>query len=112
MKDLRVLLLITVGLLTGALSNRAADVTENWSKHCASCHGKDGKGQTKAGKMAETKDLTGAAYQDSFTDQQAQQQIKDGLKDKTGKERMKPFAGKLTDAEIQALVAHVRTLKK
>ena len=112
MKHQRILILVTAGLLAGALSNRAADVTENWTKHCASCHGKDGKGQTKAGKMAETKDLTDAAYQGSFTDQQALQQVKDGLKDKNGKERMKPFAGKLTDAEIQALVTHVRSYKK
>jgi len=107
-----IVLLIAVGFLAGALSNRAADVTENWTKHCASCHGKDGKAQTKAGKMAETKDLTDTAYQASFTDEKAAQQIKDGLKDKTGKERMKPFAGKLNDAEIQALVAHVRAFKK
>ncbi len=107
-----IVLLIAVGFFAASLSNRAADVTENWTKHCASCHGKDGKGQTKAGKMAETKDLTDAAYQASFTDEKAVQQVKDGLKDKNGKERMKPFAGKLSDAEIEALVAHVRTFKK
>ncbi len=90
----------------------AADVKENWSKHCASCHGKDGKGQTKAGKMADTRDLTDAAYQASFTDDEAFKQIKEGLKDKAGKERMKPFADKLSDDEIKALVALARTFKK
>lgn len=110
--NLRILIFASAALLAGLISSRAADVTENWTKHCASCHGKDGKGQTKAGKMAETKDLTDAAYQGSFTDEQAQKQIKEGLKDKTGKERMKPFDGKLTDAEIKALVAQVRSYKK
>jgi cytochrome c553 len=33
------------------------------------------------------------------------------VKDK-GRDLMKPFAGKLTDDEIKALVAHVRTLKQ
>ena len=37
--------------------------------------------------------------------------IKEGKKDKEGKARMKP-AENLTDDEIKALVAHVRSLKK
>ena len=95
----------TAGLL-------GADVKENWTKHCASCHGKDGKGQTKAGKMADVKDLTDATYQASFTDDQMIQQMREGMKDKSGKERMKPFRDKLSDEELKALVAFVRALKK
>ena len=90
----------------------AADVQENWTKNCASCHGKDGKGDTKAGKKAEVKDLTDATYQASFTDEQMFKQIKEGMKDKAGKEKMKAFADKLSDEEIKALVAHVRSFKK
>ena len=37
--------------------------------------------------------------------------VKEGLKE-DGKEKMKPFAEKLKDDEIKALVAHVRSLKK
>lgn len=112
MKRIYLLTITSAALLMSALYTQAADVTENWNKHCASCHGKDGKAQTKAGKMADTKDLTDAAYQAGFTDEQAVKQIKEGVKDKNGKDRMKPFSGKLTDPEIQALVAHVRTFKK
>ncbi|MBI3849855.1 MAG: cytochrome c [Verrucomicrobia bacterium] len=90
----------------------AADVQENWTKNCAACHGKDGKGETKAGKKAEVKDLTDATYQASFTDEQMFKQIKEGMKDQSGKEKMKAFAGKLTDEEIKALVTHVRSFKK
>ena len=89
-----------------------AEVTENWTKHCASCHGKDGKGQTKAGRAADVKDLTDAKYQATFTDEQMFKQIKEGMKDAKGKEKMKPFADKLSDDEIKALVAFVRGLKK
>jgi cytochrome c553 len=106
------MILLAIGLFAaGALTASAADATENWAKHCASCHGKDGKGETKAGKKAEVKDLTDAKYQGSFTDEQATAQIKDGMK-KDGKERMKPFKDKLTDDEVKALVAHIRGLKK
>jgi cytochrome c553 len=91
---------------------QAAEVAENWTKHCASCHGKDGKGQTKAGRMAGVKDMTEAVYQAALKDDRAHAQIKDGLKDEKGKERMKPFKDKLTDDEIKALIGYVRSLKK
>ena len=91
---------------------RAADVVTNWNTHCASCHGKDGKGQTKAGRMANVKDMTEGSYQTSFNDDSAFKQIKEGLKDEKGKERMKPFKEKLTDEEIKALIAQVRSFKK
>lgn len=91
---------------------RAADVKEVWEKNCASCHGKDGKGETKAGKKAEVKDLTDTNYQGSFTDEQVIKQITEGMKDKSGKEKMKPFADKLSAEEIKALAAYVRTFKK
>ena len=38
-------------------------------------------------------------------------QVKDGIK-QNGKTTMKAFGGKLTDDEIKALVAYVRSLKK
>ena len=105
--------LLTATLVLFLLPNpsRAADVQANWTKHCASCHGKDGKGQTKAGKMAGVKDQTDAQYQAGLKDDQMIAAVKDGLKD-GGKEKMKPFKDKLSDDEIKALVAHVRTLKK
>ena len=107
------LLLITATLTPFLLTvpSRAADVQANWTKHCASCHGKDGKGQTKAGKMAGVKDQTDAQYQAGLKDDKMFAVIKDGLKE-NGKEKMKPFKDKLSDDEVKALVAHVRTLKK
>lgn len=100
---------LTVLLYAGAAS--AADAQANWTKHCASCHGKDGKGQTKAGKTAGVKDQTDAQYQANLKDDKAFTSIKQGMKD-NGKEQMKPFAEKLSDDEIKALIAHVRSFKK
>ena len=107
------LLLLTATLVPFLLAVpcRAADAQANWTKHCASCHGKDGKGQTKAGKMAGVKDQTDAQYQTGLTDEKMFTAIKDGLKE-DGKEKMKPFKDKLSDDEIKALIAHVRSLKK
>ena len=53
----------------------------------------------------------GAQYQAGLKDDKMFASIKEGLKD-GAKEKMKPFKDKLTEDEIKALIAHVRTLKK
>ena len=104
-------LIITLALLASAtLVSRAAETTENWQKHCAKCHGNDGKGDTKMGKKAGVKDMTAADFQGKLNDEHAFKAVRDGVKE-DGKEKMKPNKD-LSDAEIKALIAHVRTLKK
>jgi mono/diheme cytochrome c family protein len=87
----------------------AGDAGAIWEKSCQKCHGADGKGQTKMGQKMEVKDLTDAKYQGSFTDEQATKAIKEGIKD-GDKTKMKPAEG-LTDDDIKALVAKVRSFK-
>lgn len=98
-----------------AASNASAadvDVTTLWTKNCQTCHGKDGKGDTKAGKQKEVKDLTDPKVHAAIKRDEAIKKVKAGIKDeKTGKERMKPFGEKLTDEQIGALVDWVLALK-
>jgi len=104
-------LVAIIGFSAAALfSASAADVKENWEKTCAKCHGPDGKGQTKMGQKLEIKDLTDAKLQADLKDDQAFKSIKEGIKDKEGKIKMKPAEG-LSDEEIKALVGFVRTLQ-
>jgi mono/diheme cytochrome c family protein len=98
-------------LAASAMSARAADAKANWAANCAQCHGKSGAADTKMGKQLNAKDLTDPKIQAAFTDAKATQSIKEGVKE-NGKTTMKAFGGKLTDDEIKALVAYVRTLKK
>jgi len=98
-------------LIASGLSASAADAKALWDANCAQCHGKDGKAQTKMGTTLGAKDLTDAKVQSQFSDAKATQSIKDGVK-QNGKTTMKAFGGKLSDDEIKALVAYVRTLKK
>jgi mono/diheme cytochrome c family protein len=105
------LIIAAISLAAFAFSVRAADPKTNWANNCAQCHGPTGKGDTKMGKMLGAMDLTDAKKQASFTDAQAATAIKDGVK-QNGKTTMKAFGGKLTDDEIKALVAYVRTMKK
>lgn len=105
--------LILAGALAAALPvgiAGAADVKALWEKHCTQCHGPDGRGGTKMGKKLKIRDLTDTRVQSEVTDEQMRRNIKEGVKDAAGKVRMKP-AENVTDAEIEALVRHVRTLR-
>ena len=97
-------------LLAGAASVRAADAKANWEKNCAKCHGPDGKGDTKIGKMLDIKDFTDAKYQASLKEADMLKAIKEGIR-KDGRLRMKAAEG-LSDEEIKALVSYVRAFKK
>ncbi len=109
---MKIIITIAISLfVASAVSARAADAKANWEANCVQCHGKDGHADTKMGKILNAKDLTDPKVQAEFTDAKAAQSIKDGVK-QNGKMTMKAFGGKLTDDEIKALVAYVRTLKK
>jgi cytochrome c6 len=98
--------LLMVSMIGSAGISFAGDASALWGQHCASCHGKDGSGSTMMGKKLGLKDYRDAAVQSSFTDAEASKVIKDG------KGKMKAYGGKLSDDDIKALVAHVRSLKK
>ena len=101
---------LTVAWFAPQIASAAAPPAP-WNKHCASCHGPNGKGQTKAGRQAKVKDLTDAAYQATFDDAAIVKSINEGLQ-RDGKEAMKSFKGQVSEAEIKELVAFVRSLKK
>lgn len=104
--------IITLGLLSAsAVAATAGDAAANWEKNCVQCHGKTGAADTKMGKKLNAKDLSDPKVQASFTDAEAAHAIKEGMKE-NGKTTMKAFGDKLSDEEISALVAYVRTLKK
>ena len=95
-----------------AAAGGATDVPALWKKNCASCHGEDGKGETKAGKTKKVKNLTDPAVRAEFDRDKMIKTTKEGIKGDDGKERMKPYAEKLSDAEIAALTDYIlNTLK-
>jgi mono/diheme cytochrome c family protein len=94
---------IAAVVIASASSSFAADAAATWSQNCASCHGKDGSGNTMMGKKLGVKDYT---KQQSFSDAEAANVIKNG------KGKMKAYKDKLSDADVKALVAYVRSLKK
>ena len=106
------LLTLSIAIIAvSALSASAADAKANYESSCAKCHGADGKGQTKMGQKLGVKDYTDAKVQADLKDDAAIKAIKEGLKDKDGKTLMKPAEG-LSDDDVKALVAYMRTFKK
>ena len=89
----------------------AASASDNWDNNCASCHGSDGKAQTKTGKKLKIKDYTDATVQAGLKDDEMVKAISEGIKSDTGKEKMKAFKDDLSADEIKDLVAFVRKFK-
>jgi mono/diheme cytochrome c family protein len=112
-KRMKKLIVISLVLfVAGAVSVRAADAKELWEKNCAKCHGADGAGKTKMGEKLGVKDYTDAKVQESLKDAEMTKAIKEGVKEKDSeKTKMKAFSD-LSDDEIKALVAQVRSFKK
>jgi mono/diheme cytochrome c family protein len=106
-------LTIAAAFLLAPFAASAADAAELWTKNCAKCHGKEGKGDTKVGKKMNVKDYSDPAVQAKFTDDDLFKLTKEGAGEpKDGEKPMPAFADKLKDDEIKALVGHIRSFKK
>ena len=77
-----------------------------YAKHCASCHGKDGRSKTFKAKFNHARNLTEAGWQDAVSDERIFNSIANG---RGGK--MPAFARKMNEAEIDSLVLFVRGLR-
>jgi len=83
--------LLVAGLLAAfAGASWAAEVKENWEKHCQKCHGADGKGQTKMGRQSGVKDYTDPKVQAELKDDNGVKIIKEGIVEKD-KKKMDPY---------------------
>jgi mono/diheme cytochrome c family protein len=85
----------------------ALDARAIFEDKCATCHGSDGRAKTFKAKFNKARDLTGAAWQAEASDERIYNSIANGRGRK-----MPAFAKKLSRAEIEGLVALVRSLKK
>ena len=86
----------------GAASSAGADT---FAAKCASCHGKDGSGNTPVGKKMAVRDLRSADVQKQ-TDQQLLEVTAKGRK------KMPAYEKKLSAEQIKDVVVYLRSLKK
>ncbi len=87
----------------------ANEALASYKKLCVSCHGADGKGQTKLGKLHKVRDYTTKEVKASLKDDTMFKAIKEGIKE-GDKMAMPTYADKLTDDQIKALAAYMKTL--
>ncbi len=111
MKNITKIAVATVALAFASGAAYAASASENWENSCASCHGADGKAQTKQGKKLKIRDYTDAKVQAELKDDEMVKAILEGVKGEGGKERMKGFKDELSEQEAKDLVAFIRGLK-
>lgn len=104
-KSFALVLLVTTILIAAPAAFAAADCAALYKTKCASCHAADGSGQTTVGKSMKLRDLRSAEVQKQ-TDQELYKWTADG------KGKMPAYKGKLTEVEINALVAHLRAMAK
>jgi cytochrome c553 len=109
---LALLLIASSALIASPAVAADAAVIANYNTHCASCHGKDGTGKTTMGRKVRAKDFTDPKVVAEINDEKALKMLKEGLKDKTGKEIKKPFASKLKEEEMKALIKYTREFAK
>jgi mono/diheme cytochrome c family protein len=78
-------------------------------RHCALCHGMDGKGDTEGGKKAGVKDYSNPEVAKKLKEEKKMVAvILKGLKTKEGKMLMAPFDRKLKDYEAEALIKYMQ----
>jgi mono/diheme cytochrome c family protein len=109
------LIVLLIGGLSGVLATRArseaaattaASASESYAKHCASCHGKDGRARTFKAKLNHARNLTDPEWQDRVSDERIFNSVMNG------KGKMPEYSKKLSEQEINALVSYVRSLRK
>ena len=93
--------------MTGEAGRSSArSAAELYTKHCASCHGKDGRAKTLKAKLNHARDLTDPVWQERATDERLFNTIMNG------KQKMPGFSKKLAEQEINSLVTYVRSLRR
>lgn len=103
-KYVAIILSVVVILIAAPAAFAAPDGGALYKTKCASCHGADGGGMTAMGKAMKLRDLRAPDVQ-KLSDAELTKVTADG------KGKMPAYKGKLTDADISAVVAYMRTLK-
>src|SRR5215813_10577968 len=92
----------------GQRNKQPRTAPELYGRHCASCHGTDGRAKTSKGKFSHARDLTDAKWHEDVTDERIFNSIMNG---RNVRGNMPAFADKLNEKEVNSLVTFVRSFK-
>jgi mono/diheme cytochrome c family protein len=96
----------TIGATVKPLGASERSAAELYSKNCAPCHGRDGRAKTLKAKLNHARNLANAEWQNRVSEERIFNSIMNG------KGKMPAYGKKLSEPEIDSLVAYVRRLKK
>ncbi|SEK52966.1 Cytochrome C oxidase, cbb3-type, subunit III [Atopomonas hussainii] len=107
MKNKHIYFALFIAMTLGTAANAETPLgKELYSEHCSKCHGDNGKARTLRGWLFFAQNLSKASWQSRESDDELAAAIR------RGPGAMPAYEGTLTDAEIDQLVAHIRTLKQ
>ena len=92
----------------GQRNKKPRTAPELYARHCASCHGTDGRAKTSKGKFSHARDLTDANWHEDVTDERIFNSIMNG---RNVRGNMPAFSDKLNEKEVDSLVGLVRKFK-
>lgn len=92
-----------------ASASQSTNAEELFAKHCATCHGKDSRARGLKARIRGAQDLTNLEWQTKVSDERIFNSIANGRK---GRGRMPAWSDRLSEEKINALVNHVRSLRK
>lgn len=84
----------------------AADAATIYNGQCVSCHGRDGRGRTRKGRQTRARDMTNPSWQDDVSDERLFNSMSNG------RGKMPAFRKKISENDIDALVAYVRRMRR
>ena len=101
----RILVIALILFSSAVLASAQSGGKSIFASKCALCHGPDGRGNTSIGKSLKIADLHSDVVQ-KMSDADLKTVISNG------KNKMPPFKGKLTDAQINDVISYIRVLGK
>jgi cytochrome c6 len=98
------ILAVAIAVLAASSAGLAEGV-DTYKAKCQMCHGADGVGDTPAGKA-----MKAVSFKDAAILAKSDADLIAATTN--GKNKMPAYKGKLTDAEIKAVIAYIHTLQK
>jgi len=97
---------LTASRATTGKTGTVGDARTIYNRECVSCHGRDGRGRTRKGRQTHARDMTSPEWQDDVSDERLFNSINNG------RGKMPAFRKKISESDIDALVAHVRRMRR
>ena len=99
-----VVLLFAIVAAAGSARAEGDGRSPSWAAYCSVCHGTDGRADTEEGRKRKARNLADPRWLATVSDARLESSIR------RGRDQMPAFGRKLSEEQIKALVAEIRSL--